>query len=126
MFNPSNKSAGFTLMEVLAAMTLLALVLPAAMKGVSIAVTLASDSIGKITAAELAENRLAEALLLEEWKNGSGRGDFGDDYPNYRWTLETSDWSQTGLKQIDLSVTWMQRGYEKEFSLSTLIYEAQE
>lgn len=122
----SRQSAGFTLMEVLAAMALLAFILPAVMKGISIATVLASDSTRKITAAELAENRLAEVLLLEEWKDGSARGDFGDEYPGYRWTMTTSDWNEVGLKQIELSVAWTQRGYDKEFLLTTLMYESPE
>lgn len=119
-------AAGFTLMEVLAAMALLALVLPVAMKGISIAVNLASDSTRKMTASRLAENRLSEAVLLEEWKTGDAKGDFGNEYPDFKWTLVTSNRSEAGLKQIDVAVAWKHRGYEKETVLTTLVYESQE
>jgi len=126
MSKPFRLKAGFTLMEVLAAMTLLALVLPVVMKGISLATILASDSAKKTVAAELAENRLLEALLLEEWKSSSGKGDFGTEYPGYNWTMTTSQRTEAGLKQIDLAVTWKQRGYEREILLTTLVYEVQE
>lgn len=120
------KAAAFTLMEVLAAMVLLALVLPAVMKGISIATVLASDSVSKVVAAELAENRLNEAILLSEWKSGSGSGDFGSEYPDYRWMLTTSDGTQAGLKRIDMTVTWEKRADQYEFQLTTFIYESTE
>lgn len=121
-----NKAAGFTLMEVLAAMVLLAIVLPAVMKGISIATVLASDTVGKIVAAELAENRLNEAILLDEWVSGSGSGDFGNDYPGYRWTLTASGGPQAGLKQVDMTVTWEKRADQYEFKLTTFVYESLE
>lgn len=112
-------------MEVLAAMVLLALVLPAVMKGISIATALASNCTRRIAASELAENRLAEAMLLKEWQNGSMKGNFGNEYPDYRWELDTADRNEPGLKQVQLSVKWQQRGYEREVCLTTLVYDAQ-
>lgn len=121
-----NNVPAFTLMEVLAAMVLLAIVLPAVMKGISIATVLASDSVAKIVAGELAESRLNEAILLGEWQSGSGAGDFGNDYPGYRWMLTTSDAGQTGLKQVSVKVTWEKRADLYEFQLTTFVYESLE
>lgn len=119
------KPAGFTFMEILATMVLIGLILPAAMKGISVAVALASDSIRKQEALELAENRLAEILLDEEWKSGAESGSFEPEAPGYRWTLETADRTEPGLKQLDLTVSWEHRGYPKQIRLTTLVYNAE-
>lgn len=109
-------------MEILAALLLIGLILPAAMKGVSIASVLASHSVRKYEAMELAEVKLAEILLQEDWQNSSGAGTFEDEYDQYQWTMEVSDWSMSGLKQVDLVVAWQQRNREHHVTVSTLVY----
>jgi general secretion pathway protein I len=115
---------GFTFMEILATMVLIGLILPVAMKGISIATALASDSIRRQEALGLAENRLAEVLLEEEWTGGAESGSYGDDWPGYTWTLEVTDWTEPGLKQLDLTVSWEHRGHPRQICLTTLVYNA--
>ncbi|MCI0498152.1 MAG: type II secretion system protein GspI [Planctomycetales bacterium] len=121
----SEMRRGFTFMEILATMVLIGLILPVAMKGISIATALASDSIRRQEALGLAENRLAEALLKEEWKSGSQSGSFDQDFEGHTWTLETTDWTEPGLKQVDLTVSWEHRGHPKQIRLTTLVYNAE-
>lgn len=116
---------GFTLMEILAALVLIGVVLPVVMKGVSMASILASDSGRKYEALGLAESKLTEVLLNADWQSGSDSGDFEPDFQGYTWTLETADWTQADLKQVDVVVAWEQRGRLREIRLSTLVYDAQ-
>jgi prepilin-type N-terminal cleavage/methylation domain-containing protein len=116
------KVHGFTLMEILAALLLIGLILPVAMKGVSLASMLASDSVRKYEALDLAQTRLAEILLQKDWQSSSGSGTFEDEYDQYHWMMEVSDGSVAGLKQIDLVVYWQQRNRQKNIMLSTFIY----
>ena len=113
---------GFTLVEILAALLLIGLVLPAAMKGVSLATMLASDSSHKYEALNLAETKLAEILLQQEWKNSNGAGRFEDESETYQWTMYVSDWTMAGIKQVDLMVYWQQRNRQRNVTLSTLVY----
>lgn len=122
---PFHGCRGFTLMEILAALVLIGVVLPAVMKGVSMASILASDSAHKYEALELAESKLAEVIMNSDWESGSGSGDFEPDHEGYEWTMETSDWTQANLKQIDVVVSWEERGRTRNVHLSTLAYEAQ-
>ena len=116
---------GFTLMEVLAALLLTALVLPAVLKGVSLASMLVSDSDRKYEALDLAEAKLAEVLLEESWKNSSSlTGQFDDEYEDYEWVVDVSDWSGANVKQVDVFVTWQQRNRQREIQVSTLVYNA--
>jgi general secretion pathway protein I len=117
---------GFTLMEILAALLLIGLALPAIMKGVSLAGILASDSARQYEALNLAEEKLAETLLQADWQDGSTSGDFeSDEYKGYEWTMNVSDWTQAGLKQVDVAVFWETRGRTREIRLSTLVYDAE-
>lgn len=115
-------ASGFTLMEILAALLLIGLVLPAVMKGVTIAHILTSDSTRRYEAINLAELKLDEILLEEEWDNSSASGTFDDEFNQYQWIMEASGRSVAGLKQIDLSVFWQQRGRQRQVTLSTLVY----
>jgi prepilin-type N-terminal cleavage/methylation domain-containing protein len=115
---------GFTLMEILVTIVMIALILPIAMKGISIATSVSSDSTRKLQAINLAENRLAEILIGKEWQNSSESGTFSGEYFQYKWQMNTSDWGEDNLKQIALKVLWDMRGRERSVILYTLIYDA--
>lgn len=118
----SNKNKkGFTLMEILATIVLIAVIIPVVMKGISITTHLASDSAGKLQAVNLAENKLAEILLEKQWLNGSQSGNFTDEYSAYRWQMDAVDSIDSGLKQIDVWVFWDRRGRERSMHLTTLV-----
>jgi general secretion pathway protein I len=126
---------GFTLIEVLAALVLLALVLPAAMRGVSLASSAASLAQKKTKAAALGSSKLQEILATGQYENGNLAGDFSDDgpeYQGYRWQAQLTNWNQQGfnaqdlqsqtLQELDLKVTWPGKGGEQSLTLSTLVY----
>ena len=120
---------GFTLIEILAALLLIGLVLPAVMKGVSIISILASDSDHRYEALDLAETKMAEVLLEESWQGSSSQSgqfdDENDEYEDYEWVMDVSDWDQADVKQVDIFVYWQQRNRQREIRLSTLVYNAE-
>lgn len=116
---------GFTLIEILATISMIALIIPVAMKGISIATALASDSKSSMQATNLAENRLAEILLDEEWQSSEKSGKFSDEYSSYSWQMDTSELAESNLKQVNVKVLWTHRGQERSITLSTLVYDAE-
>ncbi len=112
----------FTLIEVLASFVLMAIIIPVAMKGVSLSTRLTAKSKQQVEAACLARTKLAEILSSEEWKSGNTSGDFGTDWPNYHWSVEINDWIQASLSQLDLNVYWYAQGREQSLTLTTLVY----
>jgi len=116
----------FTLVEVLAALLLIAIVLPVVMQGISLATNAASNAKRRTEAAGLAESKLAEIVATRAWQTGSLSGDFSPDWPDYRWeaTLQTytNDSSGKNVQEIDLRVLWMSRSQEQSVSVSTLTY----
>jgi prepilin-type N-terminal cleavage/methylation domain-containing protein len=116
----------FTLIEVLAAMMLMAIVLPPVMQGVALATRNASDARRRTEAAGLAEEKLNEILATNLWQGGTLAGDFGSDWPDYHWQASVNNWAAdtttVGLEQIDLNVTWTSRNRQQSVTLSTLTY----
>ena len=116
-------SGGFTLMEVLAAIVLIAIVLPVAMHGIGLAASLAGAARNKAEAAVLAHSKLNELQVTRAWQGGILNGDFGDDHPGFQWTAELDEWDASTLKQLDVHVLWTAGGRpEKEqVTVSTLV-----
>jgi len=116
----------FTLVEVLVTLALMAIILPVAMKGISLATTTAGLAKQRMEAASLAETKLAEILVTGAWQNGNLSGDFGPDWPQYRWVAEVRDWEAATLRRIDVRVQWTARGSERSVTLTTLLYNGSE
>ena len=117
---------GFTLIEILAALLLIGLVLPAVMKGISLASLLVADSDHRYEALSLAETKLAEVLLEETWQTSASQtGQFENELEDYEWVLDVSNWTEADVKQVNVFVYWQQRNRQRHIQLSTLVYDAE-
>ena len=116
------RSGGFTLIEVLATMVLMAIVLPVAMKAVSLATMTAGASRHRTEASALAEAKLSELIATSPWQaSGTLAGNFGDDWPEYRWQAEVQQWVDSSMEELDVHVLWTSRGSEEFITVSTLV-----
>jgi prepilin-type N-terminal cleavage/methylation domain-containing protein len=116
--------SGFTLIEVLATMVLLAIVLPVAMRGVSLAMAAASNAKHASQAASLAETKLNDLLTTGVTSASGMSGDFAEDgHPEYQWSYQSAprDYSTT---EVQLKVTWFERGQERNYTLATMSYQS--
>jgi prepilin-type N-terminal cleavage/methylation domain-containing protein len=116
-----SQARAFTLVEVLAAIMLMAIVLPVALQGVSLALAAGSHARYVSEAASLAEAKLNELVMVEPEGVTETSGDFGADWPSYRWEAQTvaRDFSTI---EVQVSVLWIERGEERAFSVSTLMF----
>jgi general secretion pathway protein I len=118
--HPRRRRSAFTLVEVLATLVLIGIVIPVAMQGVSVAMTAASNARRTSEAASLAEAKLNQLVVTGEWQFAGQSGDFGAQWPGYRWTVETAQ-RDYGVTEIALHVTWQERGgKDRSLTLSTL------
>ncbi len=121
------RNNGFTLVEVLAAIGMIAIVLPSLMYGLSISENTAGITAKRMQATTLAEEKLNELVASGDWQGNAGGGDFGDDGPGFKWQASTEDWTDSNLpvqnlSQVDVTVTWTSRRVEHSVKMSTLVY----
>ena len=123
---------GFTLLEILVAMAVLAIVLTSAFKLQSSSLVLSEAAHFKAVAPVLAERQLA-VLALDGYDSDDMAGAFDTPYNGYTWKCDVADFtdktgweeilseSQAGrLKQIRLTVS--NPGQGRQFTLNTWRY----
>ena len=93
------------------AVAIIATALVAALGSQSQSVSLASETKFATTVTFLAQGKMAELEVQDPEDLVSDSGDFGEDYPGYRWESEVSDVTVEGfekvsdhVKRIDLTV----------------------
>ena len=107
-----NGDSGFTLLEVMVSIAIIAIALMAVLGSQSQGSSLANESKFNTTAALLAQSKMAEMEIRSLNDMGSDSGDFGEDFPGYVWevsvqglTLEELSMVLEKVKQIDVKVS---------------------
>jgi prepilin-type N-terminal cleavage/methylation domain-containing protein len=115
--------AGFTLAEILAALVLMAIVIPIALEGMNVVSRAAILGERKAIALRVAERVLNEQIALiapGQEVPGSGSGVEADGDMTYPWTMETEPWPVDAMTQATVHVTFIVRGTPEDVSVSTL------
>ena len=104
---PDTREKGFTLLEVMIAMAILATVLVTVFHSQSQSIAMANESRALTTLALLAQSRMAEIEGRQDLSTGQTTGNFGDDFPDYTWTANISQPQGPGstyLRKIEVTV----------------------
>ncbi len=108
-----NKPGGFTLLEVMVAVAILAVALTAILRLQGQSAGMCARAKFDTTAPLLANKKMAEFMTADEDELVSGSGDFGEDYPEYTWRAEVEEVesevleeSASLLRKISLAVIW--------------------
>ena len=118
--------AGFTLLEVLIAVAILAITLTVLYGSQSQSLSLAVEAKFNTKAAFLLEEKIAE-ILAGEVEMYNGEGDFGEENPQFSWKIEVEEVDVTepeffeeveDLKKVSLTVFWQ----DSPFSRSVILY----
>jgi general secretion pathway protein I len=117
---------GFTLLEVMVAIALIAIALVAVLGSQSQSVSLAGEARFNTTAALLAQRKMAEIESQYPEDLTADSGDFDEDFPGYTWKLAVSNVMldrpenvSDHLKQVDLTIAW---GEDEQFLYAVRIY----
>jgi general secretion pathway protein I len=104
---------GFTLLEVMVSMAIIAIALTAVLGSQSQSVSFATEAKFSTTASLLAQGKMAELEARKPEDLYSESGDFGEEFPDYAWeaTVEDVFFSEPEnvsqhLIQINLVVSW--------------------
>jgi general secretion pathway protein I len=96
---------GFTLMEVMIAMAILAIALVTIFQSQSQSISMTGNSRFLTTASLLAQGKMAEIEMLDIKDVRTDSGNFGDGFPDYSWRVELKDTDFDVVKKIELTVT---------------------
>jgi type II secretory pathway pseudopilin PulG len=118
------RNQAFTFVEVLAAMVFLAITMPAIVGALLTSNRAANVAERTGIATQLGENRLGELMIDNAWSSAASRGEFGEDYPGYRYEMTKSTWENGAMTELVLKVFFKVQGGEHEVQLSTLVNEA--
>lgn len=124
------QDSGFTLLEVMVALAIMAIVLVSVYRMHS--QTLAMNAAARFytQAPLLAQSKLAELESNSATLFAGDSGDFGEDFPGYSWTVATEDLSSEALgeigkdlKRIDVTVLFNNKEYVYNFRTYRFIRE---
>ena len=109
----SGTAFGFTLLEVMIALAVMAIVLVSVYRMHSQSLTMNTEARFYTLAPLLAQNKMAELEMLSANGFPEDSGDFGEQHPGYSWRTSLVDVSSevlgevaNDLKQIDLTISF--------------------
>jgi general secretion pathway protein I len=94
---------GFTLIEMMIALTILALVVAAVAHALSQGLALAHRIKKETTLSLLAQSKMAE-IESARVTAGSGRGNFSGNFSQYSWQVTVSESGIPSLKKVEVTV----------------------
>jgi general secretion pathway protein I len=119
----NKRDLGFTLLEVMVAMSIIAIALTALLVSQSQSISMAGEAKFSTTASLLARSKMEEIEIKSGNDLINDTGDFGDDFPDYSWEMTVQDVTFSGaeeftdyLKKIDLNIYWGE-GMRYQYSL---------
>ena len=117
----SLRARAFTLVEVLAALVLIAIVVPVTMQGVSVANRAGLMGQRRASAMRIAERVLNETVIMAGAQSASSTGSTAEGGQAYAWTLTSTTWPTDAMTQLTVTVSFVVQGEAFEATASTLI-----
>jgi len=103
--------AGFSLLELMVCLAIMAIAFTSALGLQSSSLTRLTEARFRSVACLLAQKKIAEVEIADPDSLVSDSGDFGDDYPEFKWNLVIEDitlfedTSVGDFKRIDLNIS---------------------
>ena len=117
-----NHAAGFSLIEVMVAILILAVALTGLTQGITTALGSSKDSELQTTAALYAAGRIELLRAQDDWVDGEDQGDCGTALPLYQWKETISPTDIKGLHEIDVMVADSRTG-GSIYELKTMLFQ---
>lgn len=127
---PARAAAAFTLAEVLAALLFMAIVIPVAVEGISMASRAGTVAERKGEAARVAQRLLAETLVTTNWYQAVQSGTMTDGVREFNWTMRSDPWNQDPtqnvIRQLTVEVKFTAQNQPYSVRMSTLVDTTQQ
>jgi general secretion pathway protein I len=108
-----HRDCGFTLLEIMVAVSIIAIVLVSVYKMQAQAITMNYSARFYATAPLLTQLKMAEIQIENLREMADDSGDFGEEFPGYRWNVVIDDIESDllgsmaeNLKKIDVNVSF--------------------
>ena len=118
---PRSRCRAFTLVEVLAALLLMAIIIPVAMDGMSVASRIGVLGQRKAAAMRVAERVLNEMIVEGQTQQSSSSGTAVDGDTSYPWTVRVEAWTEDAMQQMTVTVQFTVQGSVYDISTTTLL-----
>jgi type II secretory pathway pseudopilin PulG len=122
---PTGPAAAFTLAEVLAALLFMAIVIPVAIEGMSMASRAGTVAERKGEAARVAQRLLAECLVTTNWNQAVQSGTVTEGQRQFDWTMRSDPWNQDPnqnvIRQLTVEVKFTAQNQPYAVRMSTLV-----
>jgi general secretion pathway protein I len=109
----TRSKGGFTLIEIMAAISIIAIVLVSVYKLHAQTLAMNNEVRFYATAAMLAQKKMAEIESKSREDMSADSGDFGEEFPNYNWNIAIDDVVSKALgnvvediKRIDITISF--------------------
>ena len=116
----TDRLRAFTLAEVLAAMLVMAIVIPVAMQGMSIASRAGIAGQRKAAAMRVAERVLNEQFVTGQLIQNSNSGTVTEGDVTFPWALQSGTWPTDAMTQVTVTVTFTVQGANYNVTATTL------
>ena len=125
-FITCSQRCGFTLIEVLISIMILALVLPVALAGISASLRGVSQVRNQDVALRVAQSRLALMVAESSWSGSGKSGNCdaitdGEDAIDFRWEVVITPWRDPYLSTLRMSVLWGNPLDPQRVTLETIV-----
>ncbi len=118
-------NGAFTLAEVLAALVFMAILIPVALEGLSIASRAGVIAARRSEAALVAERVLHESIVTTNWNSSVQNGTIRQGIRDFQWTLRSDPWdkdpNQNAMRLLSVEVTFAAQGRDHFVRMSTLV-----
>ena len=117
-----NQSSGFSLVEVMVAILILAIALVGLTRGITTALASSKESELQTTAALFAAGQIELLRAQKDLVDGTENGDCGGGLSLYRWKQTVRPTNINGLHEVEVVVANSRTGVEI-FELKTLLFQ---
>lgn len=112
---------GFTLIEVMIALAVIGIGLLVILHSVGLSLNLSLRSIDMVKGTLLAKEKITQLEREGFPPLGEEEGDFGEDYPRFRWISRVEETSLEGLRKAAVTVFWKEGKGERGISFTTYL-----
>jgi general secretion pathway protein I len=114
---------GFTLLEIIVALAVLAVALVALLTLRNRDIALQAHARHLVTATSLAKAKLEEFNRVAEADHTESSGDFGEHYPGYAWSWDVQPTPVPKWIELTVTVTWPEGAGQEQVALTTYLSE---